>query len=358
MITHKFREVMAFADEVTVLRRGQLAGEGRVADLSPAQLAEMMVGAREIPQAPRGEDRRRPPARRAAPRRATTSWSTTTAGSPAVAHVSLSVRPGEIVGIAGVSGNGQRELVEALIGQRPTPAGEIRVNGKPLSRDARRDPRRRAFSLPEEPLRNACVPGMSVAENMALRNFDGRRSPRARGSGAAPCSSARAACIARVQGEDRRARRADRARSPAATCSARCSRASCPASAAVLIAANPVFGLDFAAVAEIHDRILAARNAGAAVLLVSEDLDELLELSDRILVMFDGRIVHETAGRGRRHRRDRPRHGRPRRPRQDGVAARAAAGRSGSSRPARWRSRRSAAPADDIHSRLEIPLFM
>ena len=64
--------------------------------------------------------------------------------------------------------------------------------------------------------------------------------------------------------------------------------------AAVLIAANPVFGLDFAAVAEIHDRILAARNGGAAVLLVSEDLDELLALSDRILVMFDGRIVHET----------------------------------------------------------------
>jgi simple sugar transport system ATP-binding protein len=63
----------------------------------------------------------------------------------------------------------------------------------------------------------------------------------------------------------------------------------------VLIAANPVFGLDLAAVAEIHDRILAARNAGAAVLLVSEDLDELLELSDRIAVIFGGRIVHETA---------------------------------------------------------------
>jgi simple sugar transport system ATP-binding protein len=62
----------------------------------------------------------------------------------------------------------------------------------------------------------------------------------------------------------------------------------------VLIAANPVFGLDFAAVAEIHDRIVAARNAGAAVLLVSEDLDELLVLSDRIVVMFDGRLVHET----------------------------------------------------------------
>ena len=79
----------------------------------------------------------------------------------------------------------------------------------------------------------------------------------------------------------------------------------------VLIAANPVFGLDFAAVAEIHDRILAARNAGAAVLLVSEDLDELLALSDRIVVMFDGRIVHETPDGARRHRGHRPVHGRP-----------------------------------------------
>ena len=78
----------------------------------------------------------------------------------------------------------------------------------------------------------------------------------------------------------------------------------------VLIAANPVFGLDFAAVAEIHDRILAARNAGAAVLLVSEDLDELLELSDRIVVIFDGRIVHETPDGHRRHRGHRPVHGR------------------------------------------------
>ncbi len=78
----------------------------------------------------------------------------------------------------------------------------------------------------------------------------------------------------------------------------------------MLIAANPVFGLDFAAVAEIHDRILAARNAGAAVLLVSEDLDELLELSDRIVVMFDGRIVHETPDRHRRHQGHRPVHGR------------------------------------------------
>jgi simple sugar transport system ATP-binding protein len=149
------------------------------------------------------------------------------------------------------------------------------------------------FSLTEEPLRSACVAQMSVAENMALRNFD--QAPLALGGwlrrGALREQAARwvEAFKVKTQSVD----------APMATLSGgNIQRAvlarelSTPVS--VLIAANPVFGLDFAAVAEIHDRILAARNSGAAVLLVSEDLDELLELSDRIVVIFDGRIVHET----------------------------------------------------------------
>jgi simple sugar transport system ATP-binding protein len=135
---------------------------------------------------------------------------------------------------------------------------------------------------------------MSVAENMALRNFD--RAPISRGpwmrTSAMVAQADRwigefgvktrgaAAAIGTLSGGN--VQRAVLAR-----------ELSDPAQ--VLIAANPVFGLDFAAVAEIHDRILLARNGGAAVLLVSEDLDELLELSDRLLVIFDGRIVHETA---------------------------------------------------------------
>ena len=150
-----------------------------------------------------------------------------------------------------------------------------------------------AFSLPEEPMRNACVPDMSVAENMALRNFD--RPPLAlgpwlrRGGMRAQAERWIAEFKVKTQGVD----------APMATLSGgNVQRAvlarelSEPVS--VLIVANPVFGLDFAAVAEIHDRILAARDSGAAVLLVSEDLDELLELSDRLVVMTDGRIVHET----------------------------------------------------------------
>jgi simple sugar transport system ATP-binding protein len=290
MITHKFREVMAFADNASVLRRGRLTGEGRVADLDTARLAEMMVGSREIPQAhatKRGEAAKEP-------RLAISELVVEDdAGMTAVNRISLSVCPGEIVGIAGVSGNGQRELVQALVGQRRPVSGEILIEGKPYHATRGEIRERRAFSLPEEPLRNACVPGMSVAENMALRNFD--RAPISAGIWLRP--GAMEAQAIRWIGEFKVS-----ARGPNAAMSTlsggNVQRAvlarelSEPVS--VLVVANPVFGLDFAAVAEIHDRIIAARNAGAAVLLVSEDLDELLELSDRIAVIFEGRLVHET----------------------------------------------------------------
>jgi simple sugar transport system ATP-binding protein len=292
MITHKFREVMAFADAVTVLRRGRFAGAGRVADLNPAKMAELMVGDREIPQA---TGKRSGAADAAdAPRLSLENLEVLDdTGLPAVRKFTLDVHPGEIVGIAGVSGNGQKELVEALIGQRAPVAGNIRVGGKLYAASRGQIRRWKTFSLPEEPLRNACVAGMSVAENMALRNFD--RAPLA--SGIWLKRGAMREQALRWIGEFK-----VRTRGPetpiAALSGGNVQRAvlarELSGEAAVLIAANPVFGLDFAAVAEIHDRILAARNRGAAVLLVSADLDELLELSDRIVVMFEGRIVHET----------------------------------------------------------------
>jgi general nucleoside transport system ATP-binding protein len=293
MITHKLREVMAFADEVAVLRRGRLVGKGVTAELTPAVLAQMMVGTREIPQS---HATRMPSSLNGhTPRLVVRNLRVEDdAGRPAVDGLSLAVGAGEIVGVAGVSGNGQRELVEALIGQRPSAGGEILVGGEPFRATRAEIRRHRVFSLPEEPLRNACVPAMSVAENMTLRNFD--RPPQSAGSwlrrSALRAQAERwiTAFGVKTAGPD----------APMATLSGgNVQRAvlarelSEPVS--VLIAANPVFGLDFAAVAEIHDRILAARNGGAAVLLVSEDLDELLELSDRIVVIFDGRIVHETA---------------------------------------------------------------
>jgi general nucleoside transport system ATP-binding protein len=195
--------------------------------------------------------------------------------------------------VAGVSGNGQRELVEALMGQREAVAGALHVEGQPYH--ARRSQMRqhRVFSLPEEPLRNACVGALSVADNMALRNFD--QPPIAAGHflrrGAVRAQSKRLIGEYKVKapGPDAPIRTLSGGNVQRAVLARELS-----GDVSVLIAANPVFGLDFAAVAEIHGRILAARDAGAAVLLVSGDLDELLELSDRIVVMFDGKLVHET----------------------------------------------------------------
>jgi simple sugar transport system ATP-binding protein len=292
MITHKFREVMAFADRVSVLRRGQLAGEGNVADLSPAAMAEMMVGTRDIPsvEARRGTHSSQPQRVRLSITDLTVENDT---GLPAVSKLNLEVRAGEIVGVAGVSGNGQRELVEALMGQREAVAGALHVEGQPYH--ARRSQMRqhRVFSLPEEPLRNACVGALSVADNMALRNFD--QPPIAAGQflrrGAVRAQSKRLIGEYKVKtpGPDAPIRTLSGGNVQRAVLARELS-----GDVSVLIVANPVFGLDFAAVAEIHGRILAARDSGAAVLLVSGDLDELLELSDRIVVMFDGKLVHET----------------------------------------------------------------
>jgi simple sugar transport system ATP-binding protein len=255
-------------------------------------MAEMMVGSREIPQANAARTNGWDPGR--APRLEVRDLVVEDdAGLVAVDHVSLSVKPGEIVGIAGVSGNGQRELVETLVGQRRAIGGEVRVDGEPYRATRSSIRLHRAFSLPEEPLRNACVPHMSVAENMALRNFD--RTPLARGpwlSGAALRAQAQrwiGSFKVKTQGPDAPIASLSGGNVQRAVLARELSE---PVS--VLIAANPVFGLDFAAVAEIHDRILAARNAGAAVLLVSEDLDELLALCDRLFVICDGRLVHET----------------------------------------------------------------
>jgi ABC-type uncharacterized transport system ATPase subunit len=276
---------------VSVLRRGALAGSGRVADLDPTKMAQMMVGEREIPKAKGGKEARGETPQPQLEIRDLCVENDT--GFPAVERFTLSVQPGEIVGIAGVSGNGQRELVEALIGQRAIVSGDVRIGGQSFA--ARRKEIRfsRTFSLPEEPLRSACIPSMSVAENMALRNFD--LPPLAKGpwlrGGAMRDQAER--WIAEFKVKTRGTETPIGALSGGNVQRAVLARElSDPAS--VLIAANPVFGLDFAAVAEIHDRILDARNHGTAVLLVSADLDELLELSDRLVVMFEGRLVHQT----------------------------------------------------------------
>jgi simple sugar transport system ATP-binding protein len=312
IITHKFREVMAYADHVSVMRRGQLVQRCSVAETTPAQLAAAMMGEGG--------------AKAVAPSTDVTSTShalptAVSASAPLALQVeglsaqgdrgtlaldglSLAVRSGEILGVAGISGNGQRELVEALVGQRPRSAGHVRVMGQPYSASRRDNRRLKVRSLPEEPLRNACVAELSVAQNMALRDFE--QPPLAR-FGLLNFAAMRSRARQWITAFGVKTRSAD---APISSLSGgnvqRAVLARELAGAAgeiqVLIASNPVFGLDFVAVAEIHARLRQVRAEGCAVLLVSEDLDELLELADRIVVMSQGRIVFETpAASAERH---------------------------------------------------------
>ena len=289
MITHKFREVTAYADAVTVLRRGRLAGAGEVSALSPAAMAAMMVGT--APIATRAERGARAPCAIRLDIRALRVMRDD--GIEALHDVSLSVRGGEIVGIAGVSGNGQRELVEALAGQRRAEAGEVRIDDTPF-RFTRAEIRKHGLRcLPEEPLRNAGVERMTVAENLALRDFD--TPPFAAGGIWLDRAAMREA--ARDLIEDYTIRPPDPDAPLGALSGGNVQRAilarELSGDVRVLIVANPCFGLDFTAAAEIRSRLLRARNEGVAVLLVSEDLDEIQELADRILVMAGGKIAYE-----------------------------------------------------------------
>ena len=290
LITHKFREVLGFAGEVTVLRAGRKVGAGAVADLSHDDLVHMMVGRDRLPD---------PASRVSVPGRALALeinelTVTDDKGLTAVDRASIKVNTGEIVGIAGVSGNGQRELVEALAGQRAIESGGILVDGAPYARTRREMRNKKVFLLPEEPLRNGCVKSMTVAENLAFHNFD--RRDNTVGGWLVNRAALRRQAIALIERYDIKTQGPDASIETLSggnvqrTVLAR----ELHEDVAVLIAQNPCFGLDIAAVAEIRNQIMNARNKGAAVLLISEDLDELLELADRIVVMFEGEFVYET----------------------------------------------------------------
>ncbi|MDE3175636.1 MAG: ABC transporter ATP-binding protein [Pseudomonadota bacterium] len=294
MISHKFREVEAFCDAFTVLRRGAKVGEGEVGAVSTHEMARMMIGDSVV----------RPSAARAAgpPRNATLEIAgLTVEGDEArdkVIDFNLKIKGGEIVGVAGVSGNGQSELVEALSGQRPIKRGQVLIDDHDFEPKRDHFARFKVFGLPEEPLRNAAVPMMSVAENMAFRDFDKPSmaslsfwlSP-------GPMRARARELIGRYNVKTPSTETPIRDLSGGNVQRAVLAR-ELSQEVDVLIVANPCFGLDFASVADIRAQIMEQRNRGAAVLLVSEDLDEILELADRIAVMSGGQVAYETPAEG------------------------------------------------------------
>jgi len=288
MITHKFREVTAFADEVSVLRRGKHVGGGKVSDLTTDEMAALMIGdksfARKADRSGVRGDCVLSVQNAVAPDRS---------GQKSIQIDDLQVAAGEVVGIAGISGNGQMELLETLTGQRPLQSGTVTVKSEPFHATRSEARNQKVRYVPEEPLHNASAPKMSVLNNLMFRNFDNKAdgfglwlNKRKMASRAADLVDAFNVKMASLE-------------SPIASLSGgNVQRATLARELSddvdLLIISNPCFGLDFSAVADIRARIMAARNAGAAVLLISEDLDEILELSDRVLVMSEGRISYET----------------------------------------------------------------
>jgi simple sugar transport system ATP-binding protein len=291
LITHKLDEVLAIADTITIMRAGRFVERRPAAGATPQDIARAMVG-RDVRLAERdaGASRR---ADAAMPPLLTVRDLVVPSGRgpDAVRGVSLDVRPGEILGIAGVEGNGQTELVEAIAGLRVPSAGLVRLGDDEVTRWP--VPRRIAAGLahiPEDRQHRGLVLEWSVADNLVL-GLHGRF---CRGA-----SLDRAAIAAHA---DRQVREFDirpaDARLPARALSGGNQQKIVVARelgggrhVRVLLAAQPTRGVDVGAIEAIHGRLRGARDAGAAILLVSADLGELLALSTRVAVMYGGRIV-------------------------------------------------------------------
>lgn len=291
LITHKLREIREIGDRVTVMRRGRNVGTLGRQEASEARLVELLMGTR------------RQDAAVSEPRPLAASLPVMIelkdATASGLAPCSLSLSCGEVLGIAGVAGNGQRELAEAIVGMRPINSGSLRVRGHDVTHASVRDRLLAGIAyIPEDRLREGILPRLSLAETFAL----GLHHTLLSGSWLFDAARARAAARAAIE---EYAVAAPNEAIPTAQLSggniqkvlvARAMAIAEDGSAA-LVAMNPTRGLDIGTTRFVQQRLLDVRHAGGAVLLVSEDLDELTQLSDRIVVMYRGR-VSEPFGRG------------------------------------------------------------
>ena len=290
LITHKLREIMAVTDRVSVMRRGALVSTFRTQDTSPPELAEAMVGRRVLLHVDKT------PARPGRPMLRVDHLSMRDKRNTLrVDDVSFTVQAGEIVGIAGVSGNGQSELLETLAGLARKSAGDIHVGDEKLT-DAALNPfalrQRGVMHVPEDRHRRGLVTAFEESEN-AILGYSGEP-----GLGHGPLLSvakvrARAAAdIAAfdVRPPDPRLKTANFSggNQQKIVLAREISRAP-----KILLVGQPTRGVDIGAIEFIHRSLIALRDAGCAILLVSVELDEIRALSDRILVMCGGRIMGE-----------------------------------------------------------------
>ncbi len=286
IITHKLREVRAIADRLTVLRRGRVVvGGAAPGDLDDAALVEAMVGT-AVPPLP--AERPQVPAAAVVGLRVTDLWMRGLDGRDALRGVTFDVARGEILGVAGVSGNGQRELLDGVCGARRPHRGTVEVAGAKVAVPVRA--LRAGLSVvPEDPVTDAVVPGLNVLEHVVL-NGDPLPS---RGLGV---DWRGAAAELDAMDAARRLNVAHRSRLVAALSGGNIqrvmlARALAREDTSSVAVAYPVRGLDIASVRVTHELLLSKRAAGCAVVLVSEDLDELFALADRILVLHAGEVA-------------------------------------------------------------------
>ncbi len=283
-ISHKLKEVQEIADNVTIIRRGKVVGE-RPPSTSDSELAALMVGRTvqlRVDKMP------------ARPDVAVLDVDHLTVmgerGEQSVRDLSFQVRAGEILGVAGVQGNGQTELCEALMGLRPA-TGSVRLNGTDLSHASTKDRLRAGIGyVPEDRQEDGLVSDFSVAENLILDVYD--RPPYASGI-ALNLDAVRSSAVRLVQEYDVRT---TSTMTRAGTLSGGNQQKVIVAremgrEVKLLLASQPTRGLDVGSIEFVHKQIIALRDRGAAVVIVSSELDEIYALSDRIAVMYEGTIV-------------------------------------------------------------------
>ena len=288
-ISHKLHEVKAVADRVTVLRGGHSLATVQTAEATLRSLAALMVG-RDMGEA--GEARARTAGD--AVLELEGIWTQGDRGEAAVKGASLVVRAGEIVAVAGVAGNGQRELAETIAGMRAPTSGSVRIAGKPLRGG---DPRTAIAAgiayVPEDRLGTGVSPSLSIASNLVLKSYRGRSASRG------PFLRLR-----RIRENAVEMIRHYRIAAPGPIAPARLLSGGnlqkvvlareFSGEPRLVVAAAPTRGLDVGAIEAVHAYLRDAAADGVAVLLISEDLDEILLLADRIAVMYEGAIVGET----------------------------------------------------------------
>jgi general nucleoside transport system ATP-binding protein len=285
-ISHKLREVLEVSDTVTVMRRGQVTGTRPAADTDARELTRLMVG-RAV-----HFDRVEPAQAPGAPALELRGLT-----GPGLHGIDLEVREGEIVGVAGVDGNGQTELAETLAGLRTAEAGTLRIGGEELTHAS--VAHRRAAGLayiPDDRYARGLAPAASITDNLLMGRHHGRLAPR---------------------GLLNRRAIADRARRLVEQFDVRVGSVADPAAALsggnaqklviareldseprFVLAAQPTRGIDVGAAEFVHAELRRRRDAGTGVLLISADLDELLTVADRIVVLYDGRIAGESPALG------------------------------------------------------------